>query len=135
MRKDCLQGFINANKVEEIKGPGLKIYHKRCFSCRECNRALNSSNLTDKDGEAYCKHCYGKLYGPKGFGFGNTLSTEGATPKEVVKNDVPVITAPTVLEPAAPKEQLEIDEKQKQGEESLAKVVGSDKCPTCTVLR
>ena len=120
-------------KVEEIKGPGLKIYHKRCFTCKECSRALTSSNLTDKDGEAFCKHCYGKLYGPKGFGFGNTLSTEVSTPKPDVEKEASTVTTATVLEPVKPAEPLEIDEKQKNGEEALAKVLGTDNCPTCTV--
>ena len=47
----------------------------------ECDRRLDSNNLTEKNSEVYCKHCYGKLFGPKGFGFGNTLSTETKTTK------------------------------------------------------
>ena len=129
----CVRCEKTVYKVEEIKGPGLKIYHKRCFSCKECSRALNSSILCDKDGEAYCKHCYGKLFGPKGFGFGNTLSTEGAKPKETVEVAAPVVVAPTILE-QVPQEPAAIDEKQKLGEEALSKSVGTDKCPTCTVI-
>jgi cysteine/glycine-rich protein len=33
-------------------------------------------NITDKDGEIFCKNCYGRLYGPKGYGYGGTLNTE-----------------------------------------------------------
>lgn len=31
---------------------------------------MNSSNLRDREGEIYDEHCYGKLFGAKGYGFG-----------------------------------------------------------------
>lgn len=37
---------------------------------KPCNRRLDSSNLTEHAGEIYCKSCYGKLFGPKGYGYG-----------------------------------------------------------------
>jgi len=36
--------------------------------------------LTERDGEVYCKSCYGKNFGPKGYGFsggGAFMHTEG----------------------------------------------------------
>lgn len=45
----------------------------------ECRKRLDSQSITDHDGEAYCQHCYKKLFGPKGYGFGigaGTLSME-----------------------------------------------------------
>lgn len=34
-----------------------------------CNRMLNSGSVVDHDGDAFCKACYGQLFGPKGYGF------------------------------------------------------------------
>ncbi|KAI9008178.1 hypothetical protein BC832DRAFT_620299 [Gaertneriomyces semiglobifer] len=64
--------------AEQITGPG-GLWHKSCLTCKECNRRLDSTNLTEREAEAYCKSCYGKLFGPKGYGFGGgsgVLSTD-----------------------------------------------------------
>jgi len=56
-------------------------WHAKCFNCKSCHRKLDSGNLCDKDGEIYCKACYGRAFGPKGYGFGGgagTMSTFGA---------------------------------------------------------
>nr|XP_013817414.1 PREDICTED: cysteine and glycine-rich protein 1 [Apteryx mantelli mantelli] len=45
-------------------------WHKSCFRCAKCGKSLESTTLADKDGEIYCKGCYAKNFGPKGFGFG-----------------------------------------------------------------
>lgn len=53
-------------------------WHKSCFNCVKCHKALDSTSLNDKDGEIYCKGCYGKCFGPKGVGYGigaGTLQT------------------------------------------------------------
>jgi cysteine/glycine-rich protein len=53
-------------------------WHKTCFNCCNCHKSLDSTTLTDKDNEIYCKACYGKLFGPKGVGYGiggGTLQT------------------------------------------------------------
>lgn len=34
-----------------------------------CNKLLDSTTCTEHDGDAFCKSCYGKLFGPKGYGF------------------------------------------------------------------
>ncbi|KAM3878291.1 cysteine and glycine-rich protein 1b isoform 2-T2 [Diretmus argenteus] len=47
-----------------------KSWHKGCFRCAKCGKGLESTTLADKDGEIYCKGCYAKNFGPKGFGFG-----------------------------------------------------------------
>nr|XP_022920165.1 muscle LIM protein Mlp84B-like isoform X1 [Onthophagus taurus] len=53
-----------------------RIWHKRCFSCADCNRSLDSTNLNDApNGEIYCRGCYGKNFGPKGVGFGMGAGT------------------------------------------------------------
>jgi len=68
--------------AEQIIAVG-RHWHKSCFLCAnpECHRRLDSQSCTDHDGEAYCQHCYKKLFGPKGYGFGvgaGTLSMEGS---------------------------------------------------------
>lgn len=47
-------------------------WHIKCFSCAnsDCHRRLDSSNLTEHEGDIYCRSCYGKLFGPKGYGYG-----------------------------------------------------------------
>jgi hypothetical protein len=55
--------------AEEVKAAG-RVWHSGCFKCKDCGAALNSSTLRDREGEIYCQHCYGKLFGAKGYGFG-----------------------------------------------------------------
>ncbi|XP_059947477.1 cysteine and glycine-rich protein 1 isoform X2 [Mesoplodon densirostris] len=62
----CSQAVYAAEKVI---GAG-KSWHKSCFRCAKCGKGLESTTLADKDGEIYCKGCYAKNFGPKGFGFG-----------------------------------------------------------------
>jgi len=46
-------------------------FHKKCFTCFDCKRPLDSTSVCDApNGEIYCKGCYGKNFGPKGYGFG-----------------------------------------------------------------
>lgn len=56
-----------------------RVWHKRCFSCADCRKSLDSTNLCDgPNGDIYCRGCYGRNYGPKGVGFGlgaGTLTT------------------------------------------------------------
>ncbi|XP_075933990.1 cysteine and glycine-rich protein 3 isoform X3 [Anarhichas minor] len=53
-----------------------KPWHKTCFRCALCGKSLESTTVTDKDGELYCKVCYAKHFGPKGFGLGNAAMLE-----------------------------------------------------------
>ncbi|KOC67997.1 Muscle LIM protein Mlp84B [Habropoda laboriosa] len=53
-----------------------RVWHKRCFSCAECHRSLDSTNLNDApDGDIYCRGCYNRNFGPKGVGFGMGAGT------------------------------------------------------------
>jgi cysteine/glycine-rich protein len=61
----CMKSVIHA---EEIQAVG-KIWHTNCFLCANCNKRLDSINVTHKDGEAFCKLCYANLFGPKGYGY------------------------------------------------------------------
>jgi len=59
----CSQSVYAA---EEVMVSNNK-YHKGCFKCYMCNKMLELQNVTPHDVELYCKSCYGKKYGPKGF--------------------------------------------------------------------
>jgi len=43
------------------------VYHEACFTCKSCNSKLEIGNLFEHDREVYCKACYSKNFGPKGF--------------------------------------------------------------------
>ncbi|GAM27775.1 hypothetical protein SAMD00019534_109510 [Acytostelium subglobosum LB1] len=55
--------------AEKALGPGGNDYHKTCLVCVTCKKSLDSTNLCENDSKPYCKACYGKNFGPKGFGF------------------------------------------------------------------
>lgn len=70
-------GAVFAAEQQLAKGT---MWHKKCFNCAECHRPLDSMLACDgPDKEIHCRACYGKLFGPKGFGYGHTptLSTNG----------------------------------------------------------
>lgn len=64
--------------AELVLGAGNK-YHKLCLKCCQCGKRLDSTNMVDKDFDLYCRGCYSKAFGPKGYGYGNLLTPEGAT--------------------------------------------------------
>ncbi|OMJ11661.1 Elongator complex protein 3 [Smittium culicis] len=48
-----------------------KKYHKRCVTCFNCRKSISTRNMADRENEIYCNICYGRLFGPKGFGITN----------------------------------------------------------------
>ena len=51
-----------------------------CLKCKTCRKLLDSTTLCNHDGEVYCKACYGKHFGPHGFGYaggGSMMHTQG----------------------------------------------------------
>ncbi|CAO3625729.1 unnamed protein product [Mucor hiemalis] len=64
--------------AELVLGAGNK-YHKVCLKCCQCGKRLDSTNMVDRDFDLYCRGCYSKGFGPKGYGYGNLLTPEGAT--------------------------------------------------------
>ncbi|GAA5895579.1 hypothetical protein JCM6882_000345 [Rhodosporidiobolus microsporus] len=53
--------------AEEVRAVGAK-WHKRCLRCSSCSTALSPSALTERDGQPYCKKCYGEQWGLGGVG-------------------------------------------------------------------
>lgn len=53
--------------AEQMLGPGGIKYHKTCMKCTDCNKSVDSTTMADKDKVLYCKPCYGRKFGPKGY--------------------------------------------------------------------
>ncbi|CAO3701107.1 hypothetical protein CU097_011901 [Rhizopus azygosporus] len=85
--------------AEQVLGPGGP-WHNYCLTCKECNKRLDSTTLTEKNNEAYCRVCYNRQWGPKGYGFAGGaafLSTETKLPSEILREknlDTPSPTLP-----------------------------------------
>lgn len=47
-----------------------KRFHQACLKCTSCSKRLEPGTFCDKDEELYCKSCYTKNFGPKGYGYG-----------------------------------------------------------------
>jgi len=66
---DCPRCGKVVYMAEKMMGGG-SCWHKSCFTCASCNKRLESTSLCEREGEIYCKSCYGRQFGPKGYGFG-----------------------------------------------------------------
>jgi hypothetical protein len=78
-------------KMEEILALS-RTWHKTCFCCgagsadsNGCGRTLTRDGYSDHDNVPYCNACYGRLYRPKGVGYGNSLNTEEGSRQVDVK--------------------------------------------------
>ncbi|KAF9934985.1 hypothetical protein FBU30_009408 [Linnemannia zychae] len=65
----CPRCTKSVYSAEQVIGPNGAAWHKACFTCRECNRRLDSNILAEHEGEAYCKTCHKKMWGPTGYGY------------------------------------------------------------------
>lgn len=45
-----------------------------------CRKGLDSTTVAAHESEIYCKSCYGKKYGPKGYGFGQGAGALSSDP-------------------------------------------------------
>eukprot|EP00123_Amoebidium_parasiticum_P012419 comp21339_c0_seq1/m.29251 comp21339_c0_seq1/g.29251 ORF comp21339_c0_seq1/g.29251 comp21339_c0_seq1/m.29251 type:complete len:200 (-) comp21339_c0_seq1:148-747(-) len=128
MASKCPRCTKTVYMAEEVAAVGQK-WHKMCFKCATCNKSLDSTTVADKDGEIFCKSCYGRNFGPKGYGYGGgagTLSMEGSSTAFTVKG-------PAAGGPVTTKKD-EGEEKSEAASESPAttkKVLGTDVCPRC----
>lgn len=69
----CPRCTKSVYSAEQVIGPNGAAWHKSCFTCRECNRRLDSNILAEHEGEAYCKTCHKKMWGPTGYGYASGL--------------------------------------------------------------
>ncbi|XP_026811682.1 muscle LIM protein Mlp84B isoform X2 [Rhopalosiphum maidis] len=66
----CLRCGYEVYAAEQMISKN-KLWHKRCFTCADCSKSLDSTSLNDgPDGDIHCRPCYAKHFGPKGCGFG-----------------------------------------------------------------
>ena len=64
MRQDCMKNSCPSHLylalsfqvfiAELMRGAG-RAWHKSCFTCNMCNKRLDSSILTEREGEIYCR--------------------------------------------------------------------------------
>ncbi|KNC86903.1 hypothetical protein SARC_00948 [Sphaeroforma arctica JP610] len=60
----CMKSVYPAEKLSV----GGKPWHKQCFKCNGCAKALSLGAECMREDTPYCKGCYGKDFGPEGFG-------------------------------------------------------------------
>uniref|UniRef100_A0A4W3JRL2 Cysteine and glycine-rich protein 3 (cardiac LIM protein) n=1 Tax=Callorhinchus milii TaxID=7868 RepID=A0A4W3JRL2_CALMI len=77
----CAACERTAYHAEEIQCNG-RSFHKTCFLCMTCRKALDSTTVAAHEAEIYCKSCYGKKYGPKGYGYGQGAGALSSGPEE-----------------------------------------------------
>nr|XP_033962059.1 cysteine and glycine-rich protein 3 isoform X2 [Pseudochaenichthys georgianus] len=65
--------------AEEVQCNG-RSFHKTCFICMGCRKGLDSTTVAAHESEIYCKSCYGKKYGPKGYGYGQGAGALSSDP-------------------------------------------------------
>ncbi len=54
-----------------------------------CRKMLESTTLAEHDGQIFCKQCYGRQFGPKGYGFGGGAGCLSMDTGEHLKNPPP----------------------------------------------
>ncbi len=54
-----------------------------------CRKNLDSTTVAVHQDEIYCKSCYGKKYGPKGYGFGGGAGTLSMDTGEALESNRP----------------------------------------------
>ncbi|VDP97674.1 unnamed protein product [Trichobilharzia regenti] len=47
----------NVYFAEEVRAMG-RAFHRQCFKCCQCSKALDSFTANDHKGSLYCKSCY-----------------------------------------------------------------------------
>ncbi|XP_048825654.1 cysteine and glycine-rich protein 3 isoform X2 [Brienomyrus brachyistius] len=105
--------------AEEIQC-NARSFHKTCFICMACRKGLDSTTVAAHESEIYCKTCYGKKYGPKGYGYGQGAGALSSDPPSESLGIQPQQFKP--YQPPASSNQNKFA--QKFG--------GSDHCPRCS---
>jgi NAD-dependent SIR2 family protein deacetylase len=97
----CTSCAKSVFQMEQVIAVG-RTWHNACFTCGGtsarkdgCGKVLKRDGYVDHDNQPYCQACYSKLFRPKGFGYGNTLSTDygpSSTSSKSHDDDLPVVT-------------------------------------------
>lgn len=95
--KKCTKTVYKAEEVISEAG----IYHKLCFRCSSCNKSVDSFTLTIHNENLFCKSCYGKNFGPSGYGFGGGSAGLMSADPNAAKKPVATSAAAAVPAPVA----------------------------------
>eukprot|EP01039_Chlorochromonas_danica_P008660 gene8660-9541_t len=98
-------------KVEEVVAVG-RIWHDKCFTCGGnnsdgCGKVLSRHGYVDHANQPYCNACHKRNFGPKGFGYSNTLNSTGIVASDLANVSIgetkpsppPVLPAATSSKP------------------------------------
>uniref|UniRef100_A0A3B4X9L7 Cysteine and glycine-rich protein 3 (cardiac LIM protein) n=1 Tax=Seriola lalandi dorsalis TaxID=1841481 RepID=A0A3B4X9L7_SERLL len=99
---------------------GSSVYYLCVFHTVSCRKGLDSTTVAAHESEIYCKSCYGKKYGPKGYGYG-----QGAG---ALSSDPPGQNAHLQAHDSKPSPSATNSNPNK----SSQKFGGSDRCPRCS---
>eukprot|EP01102_Stenamoeba_stenopodia_P011936 TRINITY_DN3705_c0_g1_i1.p1 TRINITY_DN3705_c0_g1~~TRINITY_DN3705_c0_g1_i1.p1 ORF type:complete len:217 (-),score=44.42 TRINITY_DN3705_c0_g1_i1:110-760(-) len=69
----CGKSVYHAEKVTALD----KDWHKSCFKCQECGKALSPGQFCEGNSLPYCQTDYNKLFREAGFGYGGAASGPG----------------------------------------------------------
>lgn len=92
----CAKCQKSVYKAEEVRAAN-KMFHKLCFKCTSCNKLLEAKILNEHQGDLYCKNCYGKNFGPKGYGYGIGAGIMSASHDQAT---APELTSTNPLKPS-----------------------------------
>ncbi|XP_022103439.1 cysteine-rich protein 2-like [Acanthaster planci] len=56
-------------------------WHKICFKCADCKQTLTPGKQNVHDDKPYCRTCYGRNFGPKGYSSGNATAVNSYVTK------------------------------------------------------
>uniref|UniRef100_A0A9J7YB92 Cysteine and glycine-rich protein 1 n=1 Tax=Cyprinus carpio carpio TaxID=630221 RepID=A0A9J7YB92_CYPCA len=104
--------------AEEVQCEG-RSFHRSCFLCMVCRKCLDSTTVAVHENEVYCKACYGKKYGPKGYGYGAGAGTLSMDKGESLG-----------IKPVEPQEHRPTNNPNTS--KFAQKFGSSDKCPRCS---
>ena len=67
---------------------GKDVYHKKCFTCEDCRRPLDSNLMTNGPGNTiYCNNCYLRSFGPTVRQFNEEEAKRFLESTQIVSND------------------------------------------------
>ena len=118
-----------SSSIVKLIIPSINVF----FSAnKECKRRLDTGSLTEHDAEIYCKQCYGRLFGPKGYGYGQGSGTLSMFTGEKCTNEPPTSNIPSTAQAfVAPKKAAPISQSNGGGGGKF-KFGGADICPRCS---
>ncbi|XP_077995102.1 cysteine and glycine-rich protein 2-like [Glandiceps talaboti] len=109
-------------QAEEKIGAGQSWHKLGCFTCALCSKGLDSTTLAEHEGEIYCKSCYGKVHGPKGYGYGGGAGCLSMDAGEHLGNKPVKQAGPAIAEAYTHAD---------VSSEPPSQFGGADKCPRC----